>query len=33
MAGYDARLLRPTTMPKLARLARIFIRPKKPRVN
>ncbi len=29
MAGYDARLLRPTTMPKLARLARRFIRPKK----
>ncbi len=30
MAGYDERLLRPTTMPKLARLARLFIRPKKP---
>jgi len=29
MAGYDPRLLRPTTMPKLARFARIFIRPKK----
>jgi hypothetical protein len=29
MAGYDERLLRPTTMPKLARLARIFIKPKK----
>ncbi len=29
MAGYDARLLRPTTMPRLARLARLFIRPKK----
>jgi hypothetical protein len=29
MAGYDPRLLRPTTMPKLARLARRFIRPKK----
>ncbi len=29
MAGYDVRLLRPTTMPKLARLARLFIRPKK----
>jgi hypothetical protein len=29
MAGYDARLLRPTTMPKLARFARLFIRPKK----
>jgi hypothetical protein len=28
MAGYDARLKRPTTMPKLARLARLFIRPK-----
>jgi len=29
MAGYDARLLRPTTMPKLAKFARLFIRPKK----
>ncbi len=29
MAGYDARLLRPTTMPKLARFARLFIRPKR----
>ncbi len=29
MAGYDARLLRPSTMPRLARLARLFIRPKK----
>lgn len=29
MAGYDARLLRPTTMPRLARFARLFIRPKK----
>jgi hypothetical protein len=29
MAGYDERLLRPTTMPKLARFARLFIRPKK----
>jgi hypothetical protein len=29
MAGYDPRLKRPTTMPKLARLARLFIRPKK----
>jgi hypothetical protein len=29
MAGYDPRLLRPTTMPKLARFARLFIRPKK----
>jgi hypothetical protein len=29
MAGYDVRLLRPTTMPKLARLARLFIKPKK----
>ena len=29
MAGYDARLKRPTTMPKLARFARLFIRPKK----
>jgi hypothetical protein len=28
MSGYDSRLLRPTTMPKLARLARRFIRPK-----
>jgi hypothetical protein len=32
MAGYDERLLRPTTMPKLARFARIFIRPKKPKL-
>jgi hypothetical protein len=29
MSGYDARLIRPTTMPKLARFARLFIRPKK----
>ncbi|MGE4480994.1 ferritin-like domain-containing protein [Acidocella sp.] len=29
MAGYDARLKRPRTMPRLARLARLFIRPKK----
>ncbi len=29
MAGYDERLLRPTTMPRLARFARRFIRPKK----
>jgi hypothetical protein len=29
MAGYDPRLKRPTTMPKLTRLARLFIRPKK----
>ena len=29
MAGYDPRLKRPTTMPKLARFARLFIRPKK----
>jgi hypothetical protein len=29
MAGYDQRLLRPTTMPRLARIARLFIRPKK----
>jgi len=29
MAGYDERLLRPTTTPRLARLARIFIKPKK----
>ena len=29
MAGYDARLIRPTTMPRLARFARLFIRPKK----
>ena len=28
MAGYDPRLLRPTTMPKLARFARRFIKPK-----
>ena len=25
-AGYDARLLRPTTMPALARFARFFLR-------
>ena len=29
MAGYDPRLKRPTTMPKLTRIARLFIRPKK----
>jgi hypothetical protein len=29
MEGYDPRLIRPTTMPFLARLARLFIRPKK----
>lgn len=29
MAGYDRRLLRPTTMPRLARMARLFVRPKK----
>jgi hypothetical protein len=29
MAGYDPRLLRPTTMPRLARIARLFVRPKK----
>ena len=29
MAGYDPRLKRPTTMPRLARLARLFLRPKK----
>jgi hypothetical protein len=29
MAGYDQRLLRPTTMPRLARIARLFVRPKK----
>ncbi|HEY1858411.1 ferritin-like domain-containing protein [Acidocella sp.] len=29
MAGYDQRLLRPTTMPRLARMARLFVRPKK----
>ncbi len=29
MAGYDERLIRPTTMPKLARFARLFIKPKK----
>jgi hypothetical protein len=28
MAGYDPRLLRPTTMPRLARFARLFLRPK-----
>jgi hypothetical protein len=33
MAGYDPRLLRPTTMPKLARLARLFIKPKKPQAT
>jgi hypothetical protein len=30
MSGYDDRLLRPTTVPKLARIARFFIRPKAP---
>jgi hypothetical protein len=29
MEGYDARLVRPRTMPRLARFARLFIRPKK----
>jgi hypothetical protein len=29
MSGYDTRLIRPTTMPKLVRFARLFIRPKK----
>jgi hypothetical protein len=29
MAGYDRRLLRPTTMPRLARVARLIVRPKK----
>jgi hypothetical protein len=29
MEGYDARLKRPTTVPIIARIARIFIRPKK----
>jgi hypothetical protein len=29
MAGYDPRLRRPTTMPRLARMARLFIKPKK----
>lgn len=29
LAGYDSRLKRPITMPILARIARIFIRPKK----
>jgi hypothetical protein len=29
MAGYDRRLLRPTTMPRLARIARLIVRPKK----
>lgn len=29
MAGYDARLKRPITVPTLARIARVFIRPKK----
>ncbi len=28
MSGYDPRLLRPTTLPKLARFARLFIRPR-----
>jgi hypothetical protein len=32
MAGYDPRLLRPRTMPRLARIARLFIKPKKPAV-
>ena len=27
--GYDPRLLRPTTVPRLVRLARLFIRPKR----
>ena len=31
LAGYDSRLLRPTTMPALVRFARRFIRPKKKR--
>ncbi|WP_297491386.1 ferritin family protein [Acidocella sp.] len=30
MAGYDERLVRPTTIPRLARIARLFMRPKKP---
>jgi hypothetical protein len=30
MAGYDVRLIRPTTVPLLARIARLVIRPKKP---
>ncbi|HET9148528.1 MAG TPA: ferritin-like domain-containing protein [Acetobacteraceae bacterium] len=29
MAGYDERLLRPNTMPRLTRFARLFIKPKK----
>jgi hypothetical protein len=29
MEGYDARLVRPRTMTRLARFARLFIRPKK----
>ncbi len=29
MAGYDARLLRPNTVPRLVRFARMFIRPKR----
>jgi hypothetical protein len=29
MSGYDERLLRPRTMPRLAKFARLFIRPKK----
>jgi len=29
LAGYDSRLLRPTTVPRLVRAARLFIRPKR----
>jgi hypothetical protein len=29
LAGYDPRLLRPTTVPRLVRFARLFIRPKR----
>ena len=31
LSGYDPRLRRPTTMPRLTRLARLFIRPKRAR--
>jgi hypothetical protein len=31
LAGYDPRLLRPTTVPALVRFARIFVRPKRRR--
>ncbi|HVH79682.1 MAG TPA: hypothetical protein VM782_09855 [Stellaceae bacterium] len=32
MAGYDARLLRPTTIPRLVRFARRFMRAPRPAV-